>query len=220
MDTTTELERKRLQELAREYREKGYEVIVEPSKNALPNFLSDYEPDMIARNDEESVVVEVKSRSSLVHSEYLQPLADRIKEKAGWRFELVITNPKEESVSNQVSTLPSEVELVNRIQETRKLMTSGHKEAALLLGWATAEGALRLVAAREGVFVRKHSPAYIIKYMTSMGLLNKSDYNLLEGMLGMRNEVVHGFKLTKFTAKKFAQFLDVINRILATKGDT
>ena len=151
MDTTTELERKRLQELAREYREKGYEVIVEPRKNALPNFLSDYQPDMIARNDEESVVVEVKSRSSLAHSEYLQSLADRIKEKAGWRFELVITNPKEESVSKQASTLPSEVELVNRIQETRKLMTSGHKEAALLLGWATAEGALRLVATREGV---------------------------------------------------------------------
>lgn len=120
MDTTTELERKRLHELAREYREKGYEVTVEPSKNALPNFLSDYQPDMIARNDEESVVVEVKSRSSLAHSEYLQSLADRIKEKAGWRFELVITNPKEESVSKQESTLPSEAELVNRIQETRK----------------------------------------------------------------------------------------------------
>ena len=53
-----------------------------------------------------------------------------------------------------------------------------------------------------------------------MGLLNKGDYNLLESMLGMRNEVVHGFKLNKLTAKKFAQFLDVINRILATKGDT
>jgi Holliday junction resolvase-like predicted endonuclease len=213
------LEERRLQEVAREYRGKGYEVIVRPDRSVLPDFLAQYEIDMIARSEEEQVVVEVKSKSSLSQADYLQSLADRVQKHSGWRFELVITNPKEESVSKDEPHLLSELALMQRIGEIRGLLAEDHKEAALLMGWATAEGALRLVAKREGVSLQRQSPSYVMKYMTSIGLLDQNDFASLQDMLTMRNEVVHGFKLRRFNRKKFEDFLETIKTILATRGD-
>ena len=57
----TELERRRLLALAREYRKLGYVVITEPTEEQLPDFLASLEPDMIAHNEQEDVVFAVKS---------------------------------------------------------------------------------------------------------------------------------------------------------------
>ena len=62
---TVNIERERLLKLAQEYQEKGYEVSLHPNFNELPEFLRAYRyrPDMIVRRGEESVIIEVKSRS-------------------------------------------------------------------------------------------------------------------------------------------------------------
>ncbi len=218
-NTQQVLESRKLQEVAREYQKRGYEVILQPERSMLPDFLAYYNVDMIARNEKESVVVEVKSKMSLSSSNHLQSLADKIQKQSGWRFELIITNPKEELLSNQNSRLLGELTLMQRIGETRELLQEGHKEAALLLAWATAEGALRLLAEREEVKLQRQSPAYVMKYMASVGLLDKVDYNSLQNILEIRNEVVHGFKLRNFNKRKFESFLETIKKILATKGD-
>ncbi len=62
---TANLERERLIKLAEEYRDKGYEILIHPNLEDLPDFLRNYRPDMIARREDEAVVIEVKSRSSL-----------------------------------------------------------------------------------------------------------------------------------------------------------
>ena len=66
METTFSLERLRAKSLADRYRRKGYEVIEEPAPNQLPDFMAGYRPDMILRKGGESIVLEVKSRESLI----------------------------------------------------------------------------------------------------------------------------------------------------------
>ena len=46
---TEQLERERLLEVAEEYRQKGYEVLLSPQPEALPDFLRGYRPDLIVR---------------------------------------------------------------------------------------------------------------------------------------------------------------------------
>jgi len=219
MKSTRELETRRLQDVAREYRKKGYEVILHPSKNDLPEFLSSYEVDMIARSKEETVIVEIKTQSSLAQADYMQSLADKIQKHTGWRFELVVTNPKQEPFPEEEYQLLSELDLMKRIGETRQLLAEGHKEAALLLAWATAEGSLRLLAHREGVPLERRSPAYMMKYLASLGLIESRDYDVLQNVLDIRNKAVHGFRMTKFNQRTFDTFLETIKKLLQTRGD-
>ena len=60
---TANLERERLLKLAEEYRDHGYEISIHPNSEDLPDFLRNYRPDMIARREDDAVVIEVKSRS-------------------------------------------------------------------------------------------------------------------------------------------------------------
>ena len=98
---TANIERERLLKLAEEYRDQGYEISIHPNPEDLPDFLRNYRPDMIARSEDETVVIEVKSRSSLNSSsaQYLPNLAQVIEQHAGWRFELVMTNPEDVTYS-------------------------------------------------------------------------------------------------------------------------
>ena len=75
METTTTLEKQRARTLAEEYRSKGYQVIEEPSQEQLPDFLSNYQPDLLIQKGHEGVVVEVKSRSSLAKDSKIRDLA-------------------------------------------------------------------------------------------------------------------------------------------------
>jgi Holliday junction resolvase len=72
MKKSTEiLEKKRLNSVAREYRKQGCKVLLYPGETDLPSFLSGFQPDLIAYSDEENVVVEVKSKSTLSKADYL-----------------------------------------------------------------------------------------------------------------------------------------------------
>jgi REase_AHJR-like len=53
--------RQKLQEIAGEYEARGYEVVVEPGPEKLPEFLAGFHPDLVARGPNESVVIEVKN---------------------------------------------------------------------------------------------------------------------------------------------------------------
>lgn len=95
---TEQLERERLLELAEEYRKKGYEVLMPPKPEELPDFLRGYSPDMIVRRGEEAIVIEVKSRTSIASAQYLQGLAQAVEEHPGWRVELVMTNRRTQHI--------------------------------------------------------------------------------------------------------------------------
>jgi hypothetical protein len=90
MHTQTDIKvDRRRRQIASDYRKQGYRVVVPSGSSALPEFLRDCQPDLIAEKDDDHVVIEVKASRALKGSNDLVELADRVAGQDGWRFELV-----------------------------------------------------------------------------------------------------------------------------------
>ena len=110
MDQLTEdLLRQRRLEVKREYEEEGYRVVLEPRGADLPEFLSQFSPDLIAYSEMENVVVAVKTRSTLVGSADLLALTTAVNARPGWRIDLDVTNPQNGPIAATGSPLPPEL---------------------------------------------------------------------------------------------------------------
>src|SRR3712207_6660639 len=84
-------------DIAEEYRLKGYQVIIDPTEEDLPPFLVGLRPELIVRNERESIVVEVASKVSLRQSDRLIKLAEALQNRPGWSLELaMVPSPREE----------------------------------------------------------------------------------------------------------------------------
>lgn len=182
-------EQRKITDLAREYRQAGYTVILEPSGQDLPDFLEGHRPDLIAIGEEESVVVEVKSRETLPHSD-LSDLASKVNRQPGWRLDLVVTNPREKGPPDLEPWSPSTI--ANALKKFRRLWKDDHTDAAFLLLWATTEAVLRRLAYQEGIGIRRYSPGQIVKQLTIDGALKREYYNPLERAISARNALAHG----------------------------
>jgi len=82
--------RQKLQEIAAEYQARGYEVLVEPGPEKLPEFLASFRPDLVARGPNESVVVEIKVGTKTAASERFREIAETIQRQPGGRFSLIV----------------------------------------------------------------------------------------------------------------------------------
>ena len=79
-------------QVAEKYRQKDYEMVLQPCPSSLPDFLRGYQPDLLARQGDESVVVEVKAGSAPSRRALFRELARAVEGHPGWRFELVVAN--------------------------------------------------------------------------------------------------------------------------------
>lgn len=212
---TANIERERLLRLAEEYRNKGYEVSFHPNPEDLPDFLRGYRPDLIARQGNESVIVEVKSRSSLNSSstQYLRNLAQVVEQHPGWRFELVMTNPEDAAYSPKAESSLQKPEIETRLQVARQLATQ-HPESAILYSWSLVEATLRLVAEHEGLSLQRFDPLYLVKQLVTEGVISRPEYQLLMNALSLRNAIAHGFKTTQLTQESVYELIDMTEQLL------
>ena len=198
-------EERTLQRIAKEYRIKGYEVEIHPVKP--PTILGRFRPDMIAKNRSETVVVEVKTRSDLMRSE-LFDLSTLVERQPGWRFELVITNPKLNISVPDEAEMPSIEDIKSRLTQAKSLIKLDQTEAALVLIWSAIEGLLRLIAQNQGVQARNRTALYLIKKLYSEGILDKNTFLLFEQTAKIRNSVVHGLSLPKIDTNLLNQLVE------------
>lgn len=214
MDARTEqLERSRLLELVTEYRQKGYEVLLSPKPEELPDFLRSYRPDMIVSRGEEKVVIEVKSRPSIASAQYLRGLAQAVEEHPGWRVELVMTNPEDALYSAKVEGSLQEHEIKSQLQVAREL-TVHHPESAILYAWSLAEATLRLLANKEELDLQRPEPLRLLKQLATEGVISKAEYQSLMNAFGLRNAIAHGFKTTHLTPNVVLNLIEVTEQLL------
>lgn len=90
--TQADLENSKLEQIASEYRRRGYDVAIRPRENHIPAFLRPFQPDLVATSPLDNVVVEIRSSSEFT-SKAIVTLAESIEAQSGWRFELVVVNP-------------------------------------------------------------------------------------------------------------------------------
>lgn len=214
-----ELEKKRIQEVALDYTSKGYDVIIEPTSSQLPDFLATYQPNILARGQKEIIIVEVKSRTSLTQSSELSELAGIIKQHPGYRLELVVANTTEGTLFTQETTPLNKEEICEVIQELDELSNSEHSKASFLLAWATVEAALRLLAQKEGIPLRRYEPLYLLKQLATYAVISKDEYESLMRIMKIRNALAHGYKTDEFKPDLVQELIDIAQRILQSVPD-
>ena len=211
-----EREAHRIKGLKKEYEAKGYSVELEPAPSSLPETLKSYRPDMIARSEEDVVVIEVKSRSSLSKAKHLEKIASKVNRIPGWRFELVITNPRESLEEIDLDSIRE------RFYEAKKLLSDGYTEATLLILWSVVEALLRYLAHENRVSTKHDTPRLLVKKLYSEGLLNQREFASFEKLAELRNVVAHGGKRQKLSknalGKDFKLVSVILRRVLEKQG--
>jgi DNA-binding transcriptional regulator YiaG len=196
-------EENRLRSLKREYEQKDYRVLINPSKTELPRFLSGLEPDMIAYGPKESVVIEVKTQSNLSKSPHLKAIAEAVQSQDGWRFELVVINSEKQRVVDEEALNLDHREIQNRLKASRALLDQKQYAAAFLLAWSATEAILRERARASAGMVESHFPSKrLFKEFYAIGSFSRSDYETLSRLLEMRNLIVHGFRAVDLSPKE------------------
>ncbi len=194
MEQIRQLEHDRLRQLAEEYNEKGYETILEPGPDQLPDFLQSFRPDLIVRKDDEATVIEVKSRRSLSQNPQIREMARLVQGRKGWNFELILMGGGAETQLLDGAEPYEEADILSKMEDAKKLAHSKFPDAALLYAWSAAEAALRLTADREDMEIKPLKPLHTIKTLTMEGIRSRNDYQFLTTAKKIRNAVVHGYK--------------------------
>lgn len=199
--------RQKLQEIAAEYQARGYEVLVEPGADKLPEFLASFRPDLVARGPNESVVVEIKVGTKTAASERFRELAETIQRQPGWRFSLVVIDPRSDEVAPPTQQLLDRKDIAARLERANELLNTGTVDAAFLLLWVAVEALLRHIATREGLPLERVPSSSLMKELFSLGLLSRSQLDVAQRAFSVRNALVHGFETTRLdeTARELAQ---------------
>ena len=216
MEATLAVEKQHAHRLAQEYRSQGYEVIEEPSQEQLPPFLAGYHPDMLLRkaDEDEAVVVEVKSRKSLAKEPQITELAGLLRTQPGWRLQLVVVDIGEQLEALEDAHPFSREDIARGIAEADRLLVSGFAEAALLRGWSVAEPTVRLLAERDGLTTGRSTPLHLIKQAVVYGVLSRTDYSLLFQALKHHKALAHGFVQPDFDPALAGKLIDTTKRLL------
>ena len=189
--------RQKLQEIAGEYEARGYEVVVEPGPEKLPEFLAGFHPDLVARGPNESVVIEVKVGTKTAASERFRELAEIIQHQPGWRFSLVVIDPRSDEVAPPTQQLLDRQEIADRLGRANELLRTGATDAAFLLMWVAVEALLRHIATREGLPLERVPSSSLMKELFSLGILSRNELEVTQRAFAVRNALVHGFETTK-----------------------
>lgn len=191
--TITRVERERLLEIAAEYERKGYSVIVEPRHDQLPATLAGFAPGLVASNNDEHVVVEVRGANALRNDPELVPLAETIAQMPQWRLELaVLAAPHPFAGTEPLST--SEIrERIAAVREAGEMPS----DFVLVLAWIAIEATLRRLAARYNIDVVREGSLGVVQQLAFLGIVTNDDYTFFREAYRLRNAVVHGFRVVE-----------------------
>lgn len=193
--TRSSTAKRKIAEVAREYERLGYSVVVNPESSDIPAFLSSFHPDIVATNDAEHVVIEVRSRDRLTDpQENISELAETIDRHPGWRFELVVTNPRNTTQPILPDRVLSTQEIGMRIGMARELLEDGQPELAALVVSSATEAVLLRIASSHRIKTAHLQPSKLLKQLYVAGLLDENDYEALKRAIHERDLVAHGLQ--------------------------
>lgn len=216
------LEQKKIREVTREYQDAGYTVLTAPTAKELPAFLQRYQGkiDLLATRVGDARVIEVATTQSLMQSPYLKDLAVALKNEAGWKLDLVITNPKRSKYREDADFEDLTVsELQERIAQVKELMKANFYEAALIMCWSAFESSARTLLQLEQPNLRNRSTsAVLLKQLFAYGIIDREEYNWLRSVTKFRSYLAHGFDHKSVTVERsdVQKLLGLVQQFMGT----
>ncbi len=208
-DFIAQLEQRRLRVAAREYAQQGYRVTRHPSRTERPDFLAEFEPDLIAYSAHENVVVEVRSRETLEGADDLVALTIAVNAQPGWRIDLIVTNPREQPIVQKNTPLLADDEIQERIMVARQLLVLEQVEGAFVLAWSAIENFLRQFGETGTLPVDYLGAQTLLGDTYGLGLLSRQDYETLREALHQRNAIVYGYRTSTNLGSIASKIIDI-----------
>jgi hypothetical protein len=186
MPTDTVIEKKR-RRIAADYRRQGYRVTQPVRDSAMPSFLHDCRPDLIAERDDDHVVIEIKRSDKLRGSNDLEELAARVAAEPGWRLELVTLGTE----GDEADVLSQPDWLENMLQ--RPSLAGGTDQAYFHVVYLAQvlEFLIRGVATVNRIGTRDKSAVRIARELVFKGVMTQPTLDRIEVALDYRNRLLH-----------------------------
>lgn len=208
----TDPERVTLERLREDFEAKGYQFVLEPHRDQLPDFLGSYRPDAIAIGQHDKVIIEVKPPGSPQTSIPSAQLSQRIVPQNGWRYLLVYAG-QDPSEFIELSR-PQKSQIDDAIEEVRSLEQSGHIRAAMIECWSLLEALARRIYPEDIRFsMRPLSPMEVVERLAMDGQIGDGDAKRLRALSSIRNSLVHGDLNVSVAADDVHFLLETIKNI-------
>jgi hypothetical protein len=194
--TDTDLDRRRRQ-IAASYRKQGYRVTAPAAPDALPAFLEDCHPDLIAEKDGDNVVIEVKPARALKGTNDLVRLAERVAAQPGWRLELVALKSQDD---DEALLAP------DWLGQMLQPATPGANEVTSAIYLVEVLTYLLLgVALRNNLRLRDKSPERVAHELAFAGVIDETCLARIRNILAWRNSLMHGLTVSPSPADQSAE---------------
>ena len=204
-------------EVARTYRERGYEVTIGPSDRHLPDFLHGFPPDLIAENPTEKVAVRIQATGRVQRTDFLTEMAKAIETHPGWRLDLVIERPHDRAKPDPDEPRIEKAVIRERLQESEQLANLGMLEAALLIAWSALEAACWWAFRKEGLRLERNTPAAYVNRLYSELFVDEDEFRHLKSILELRNAVAHGVQGANVQKSDTQKTIKVARRLAGKK---
>jgi hypothetical protein len=187
------MEHQAIEKIATQYREEGYDVVVDPRGGNVPSFLNGFQPDLIATRGNERIVVEIKAnRVDLSTDPDVATLAQTVNSQSGWRLDVVILEqetPLERAA--QEAAEPSDEQLAQILTTADELTDKGYTTYACMIAWAGLEAAMRRLR-HDAESFGKNTPNVLMRTLYGNGFLSREQFDRLKQSFEIRNQVAHG----------------------------
>ena len=197
---------------AEDYRRMGYAVAFDAPLDFLPGFRAD----LLVSKDDETKVIEVKSRSSLAAVPRIRELAQAVDARPGWSLDLLLVAEPEKLDGPEGARPFDHGRVLQRMEEAETALASGLSEAALVLAWSACEAATRLLVADEDQSSPAlNSPAYFLERAVFLGIVSRAEHHHLTQARRYRNAIVHGFSHGDFGDDVVTSLIGTVRGMMA-----
>lgn len=208
----SKLEESVLEKLRPRFEKLGYEFAVHPSASGLPDFMAGWIPDAVAMRTTDNVAIEVLSPTR-VQDEWLHQLRKRFEGQIFWRLAIVVGG--QEELSKEKIPTDDIASIREQQKELEQLLANGHNPAALVMGYALLEAALRLIGSSKED--RPMKPGTVVQALAMDGLLDPPEEQHLRSMIATRNKVIHGHLGIEVEVEQVQAVLAAIDKVLASR---
>ena len=169
-------------------------------------------PDAIARRGKENVVIGIKSAyPTEQENEKAAYFAREVSKHPGWRFDLYLARPRQETVDAPLE--PNKTELSVEWRKAIQFSRESDPKAALAYAWGLLEAtARRLVLNDSRGEAKRYRPVSVVEALVSEGFIDDKRGEELFVIASLRNLIVHGFTRAEVSRAQ-------VDSLLATIGD-
>lgn len=186
----------------------GYTVHKEPSDALIPEFMKGFRPSALALSPSRKIAIDVITDSGI--AKIRSGLSRRLFEgHRDWEFRVLYVRPSETGAAINPQSLDAIETSLGKIQ---KLRSESELQSALLLSWAAFEALGR--ALLPASFVRPQTPGRLVEVLANSGYVTPDEADLLRGLAGQRNRLIHGDLNVTVQSAEVASFSEILATLL------